>query len=335
MLLGAVALSIFPLTAAASRTSWKVADATRTIKLGSNLGTAVHEITLQNVGREAADSFLVSWSRSLPYRVAHVTATGRGGRAGKRDSSSADGGVGGAPLDVVMHAREPANGEQPEGEKGFATVFLPASVQPGGTADVTYSLHLGLPYTPLPKQLDTLFQEQWLVFEDQLRVDSVYEVEREKTVLELPEEKPDPLAARLGGGVVGGGEPHVESWSPMEHGKRTGKKITFGPFGAVAAGAEESEKLRVHFSHQSHQAYFEQVRREIEVSHWGNVAFKEDYKLKHGGAEMAGSFNRITFTWSDYRQRGMSTPPNPILTGMDELSVVLPKTARNLHLRVE
>lgn len=55
--------------------------------------------------------------------------------------------------------------------------------------------------------------------------------------------------------------------------------------------------------------------------------------MKHGGAEMAGSFNRITFTWSDYRQRGMSTPPNPILTGMDELSVVLPKTARNLHYR--
>ena len=53
----------------------------------------------------------------------------------------------------------------------------------------------------------------------------------------------------------------------------------------------------VHFQSDEHQAYFPSVSRDIEVSHWGNVAFRESYMLEHGGARMNSPFNRITFTY--------------------------------------
>ena len=113
----------------------------------------------------------------------------------------------------------------------------------------------------------------------------------------------------------------------------------FGPYSNVPRSESldtATHYLRLHFLHNEHQGYLEHVKREIEVSHWGNVAFKENYKLLHGGAKLTGEFNRIPFTWQEYRRRGMAhAPQNPVLTGLEELSVVLPRTARNLHYRDE
>jgi len=91
----------------------------------------------------------------------------------------------------------------------------------------------------------------------------------------------------------------------------------------------------VHFSNQEHQTYFPSVKRDIEVSHWGNVAFKEAYELKHAGAAVTSAFNRVGFSWGDYRKRGMQAPENPVSTAMYEMNVVLPRTARNIYYRDE
>ena len=40
---------------------------------------------------------------------------------------------------------------------------------------------------------------------------------------------------------------------------------------------------------------FSEVEKIIEISHWGNIAITEFYKLKNTGPELKGEFSRIDF----------------------------------------
>lgn len=40
---------------------------------------------------------------------------------------------------------------------------------------------------------------------------------------------------------------------------------------------------------------FTEVEKIIEISHWGNIAITEFYKLKNTGPEMKGEFSRVEF----------------------------------------
>lgn len=50
--------------------------------------------------------------------------------------------------------------------------------------------------------------------------------------------------------------------------------------------------VQVHFENNSPFAVVEQLEREIEVSHWGNVYVTEHYKMRNGGAKHKGTFSR-------------------------------------------
>lgn len=53
---------------------------------------------------------------------------------------------------------------------------------------------------------------------------------------------------------------------------------------------------RVHGVNNEPQVYFSEVVREIEVSHWGNIAITEFYKIKNIGPELKGEFSRVQFS---------------------------------------
>jgi hypothetical protein len=50
--------------------------------------------------------------------------------------------------------------------------------------------------------------------------------------------------------------------------------------------------VQVHFENNSPFAVVEQLEREIEVSHWGNVYVTEHYKMCNAGAKHKGTFSR-------------------------------------------
>jgi hypothetical protein len=50
--------------------------------------------------------------------------------------------------------------------------------------------------------------------------------------------------------------------------------------------------VQVHFENNSPFAVVEQLEREIEVSHWGNVYVTEHYKMRNAGAKHKGTFSR-------------------------------------------
>lgn len=56
----------------------------------------------------------------------------------------------------------------------------------------------------------------------------------------------------------------------------------------------------VHGVNNQPQVVFSEVERIIEVSHWGNIAISEFYKLKNVGPSLKGEFSRIQFGSNNY-----------------------------------
>jgi oligosaccharyltransferase complex subunit alpha (ribophorin I) len=65
--------------------------------------------------------------------------------------------------------------------------------------------------------------------------------------------------------------------------------------------------------------------REIEVSHWGNIAIEEIYELYHHGAKLIGGFSR-------YKHQIMKSNNYPTAS-FDTLVAKLPKLAYNIYYR--
>jgi oligosaccharyltransferase complex subunit alpha (ribophorin I) len=73
-------------------------------------------------------------------------------------------------------------------------------------------------------------------------------------------------------------------------------------------------------------AKFSQAEREIEVSHWGNIAVEETYELKHVGAKLIGGFSRF-----DYQTYQINRANDyPVFT---TLTAYLPLESRNIYYR--
>jgi oligosaccharyltransferase complex subunit alpha (ribophorin I) len=62
------------------------------------------------------------------------------------------------------------------------------------------------------------------------------------------------------------------------------KNINYGPYENIAAGT--FQELSVHFETKTNFLTTLSLVREIEVSHWGNVAVTEDIAVKHTGAAL-------------------------------------------------
>lgn len=65
------------------------------------------------------------------------------------------------------------------------------------------------------------------------------------------------------------------------------------------------------------------MQREVEVSHWGSVAFEDIYELKHAGAVLKGGFSRL-----EYQARRSSQTPS-----FRNLIATLPLQAHDIYYR--
>jgi oligosaccharyltransferase complex subunit alpha (ribophorin I) len=113
----------------------------------------------------------------------------------------------------------------------------------------------------------------------------------------------------------------VESYTKRAPQALTGSTLTYGPYKDVAPWAYSA--ATVHSVNNKPFAKFSNINREIEVSHWGNVAIEETYELKHAGARLAGGFSRF-----DYK--GGRTADSP---SFRSLTALLPSQARDIYYR--
>ena len=113
-------------------------------------------------------------------------------------------------------------------------------------------------------------------------------------------------------------ESYTDSVKPVSV---TGRAAVFGPYTAAATSAELATVLRVHYEHDTPVPVATSVEREIEISHYGNVAVEEFFDLRHAGAALKGSFSRLEHQYS----------PSP--NAFQELTAVLPAEATGVYYR--
>ncbi|XP_004537908.1 dolichyl-diphosphooligosaccharide--protein glycosyltransferase subunit 1 [Ceratitis capitata] len=70
-------------------------------------------------------------------------------------------------------------------------------------------------------------------------------------------------------------------------------KIKYGPYENIAAFTNQS--LIIHYENERPFLTTTRLERVIEVSHWGNIAVKENIFMTHTGALLKGSFSRYEF----------------------------------------
>merc|ERR1712048_511085 len=113
------------------------------------------------------------------------------------------------------------------------------------------------------------------------------------------------------------GTKKTESFS--KQGKLDGQAVKFNEQSDSAGGS--IQKVRVHFENNSPFLVAEKVEREIEISHWGNIAVTDKIWVKHNGASLKGPFSRFDFQRQD---------SGPYIT---EWKMTLPLEATDVYYR--
>lgn len=116
---------------------------------------------------------------------------------------------------------------------------------------------------------------------------------------------------------------HIESRSTDKKPNKANRdRVEYGPY--KKTDAFKIAKLHIHFENNHPFVTFTDMRKDIEVSHWGNVAVEEHYVLKHTGARLKGSFSRFDYQ----RGRGQNG-----VSAFRTIRALLPEGARDVYYR--
>lgn len=198
------------------------------------------------------------------------------------------------------------------------------AVRAGQTIRLTLKQHFTGRLVPLPVFISQ-GEPQLVVFSGSAVWVSPYDTTRQTTTVQLPSRR-------------------VEDYSVVEPTRQQRTTLVYGPYDATVAGSREP--MRVHFENNSPFITADSVEREIEVSHWGNVAVEEHYEVHHAGAKLAGGFSRLDYqVWQHTCGRACvlvasptSPPPTPQTKSVKSSSFrkftcVLPASASGMYYR--
>jgi len=113
----------------------------------------------------------------------------------------------------------------------------------------------------------------------------------------------------------------IESYTKLEPQSVRGSTIVFGPYKDIAP--MEVSPMSVHYVNNKPFSKITSLSREVEVSHWGNIAIEELYDLKHSGAKLRDGFSRF-----EYMMRRSQDSPT-----FRNLRALLPIQANNIYYR--
>jgi oligosaccharyltransferase complex subunit alpha (ribophorin I) len=155
--------------------------------------------------------------------------------------------------------------------------------------------------TPYPKEI-TQAESQLVLLHDSHYFLSPYKTETQKTTFKLASSS-------------------IESYTKRAPNSQKGSSIIYGPYKEIAPFSFSAADI--HYVNNKPFAKFSTFQREVEVSHWGNIAFEESYELKHAGAVLKGGFSRF-----DYQMKRQSSSPS-----FRSLVAVLPLQSNNIYYR--
>lgn len=153
----------------------------------------------------------------------------------------------------------------------FYAVKLPKALGKGDSYNFDVLAVFAHALRPFPEKI-TQADIQLVVFQESAFYLTPYVVKVQSLSVKLPESR-------------------IESYTKLENTKIHGSEIKYGPYENLPSFSYSP--IVVHFESNQPFAVAQEVVREIEISHWGNVQVTEHYKLVHGGAQNKGEFSRF------------------------------------------
>ncbi|KAK3232034.1 hypothetical protein Dsin_003915 [Dipteronia sinensis] len=232
----------------------------RRIDLTSQIVRITSTLKVENAGSEVVSEVLLAFPEVQAKNLAHLVATTSDGK-GKVKSSAVS-----LPIKVVNPKGMPA-----------ALIFYAVSLPKGLGKGDSFTFDVFAVFThalrPFPEKI-TQADIQLVVFQDSAHYLTPYIVKVQSLSVKLPEAR-------------------IESYTKIENTKIHGSEIKYGPYENLPSFSYSP--IVAHFESNQPFAVAEELVREIEISHWGNVQITEHYKLVHGGAQSKGEFSRLDF----------------------------------------
>jgi len=188
-----------------------------------------------------------------------------------------------------------------QGKESTLTLTLAKPLAASATTTITVMLTMTHAMEPFPAQISQL-DPQFVKYDGNAFFYSPYQTKTQTTVLKLASSKVDA---------------YTQTPAKVEKKDNT---ITYGPYQDIAAKSESP--IQVHFENNKPFLSITKLVREIEISHWGNVAVEEWYWVEHAGAKLEGSWSR-----ADYFR-----PPHE-LPFIKSLKLKLPASADDVYYR--
>ncbi|XP_077246932.1 ribophorin I [Tasmannia lanceolata] len=232
----------------------------RRIDLTSHIVRVTSTLKVENAGPGVVSQFMLAFPDYQAKNLAYLSASSNEGK-GKTKGSTVI-----LPIEIVQPEGMPPN-------LTFYSVNLLKDLGKGDrlTLDVlevfTHSLE------PFPKEI-TQADVQLVLFQDSALYLSPYQVIVQSLSVRVP-------------------SPRVESYTKLQNTKFVDSEIKYGPYENLPAFSYNP--IIVHFENNRPFAVAQELIREIEISHWGNVQVTEHYTLVHGGARNKGEFSRFEY----------------------------------------
>ncbi|XP_050210871.1 dolichyl-diphosphooligosaccharide--protein glycosyltransferase subunit 1B [Mercurialis annua] len=289
-----IALSIlsflFILSNSSSSPEIQVLNAERRIDLTSHIIKVYLTLKVENIGTASASEVLLAFP---PTQVDHLAVVKAQAEAGKRKKKTY------VPLDVKPTERPDA----PNGAKYF-TIYLVNPLKSGETATLEVFYIFTHSLEPFPAEISQS-EPQLVYYRDSAIILSPYHIKKQTTFIKTPSAK-------------------VESFTRVEPTNRANTEVKYGPY--EDRPPYSFSPIIIHFQNNNPFAVVEELVREVELSHWGNLQITEHYKLVHAGARHKGVFSRVEY---------QSRPGSSGASSFKNLIARLPPRVHSVYYRDE
>ncbi|CAK9178291.1 unnamed protein product [Ilex paraguariensis] len=262
----------------------------RRIDLTSHVVRITSTLKVENAGTDPVSEVLLAFPDTQAKNIAYLTASTIEGK-GKTKSSSVS-----LPIQVV----------HPDGMPPSLT-WHSVSLLKGLSKGESLTLDVLAVFThtlrPFPEKI-TQAEIQRVAFQESAYYLSPYVV------------KVQSLTVKHSG--------QFESYTKLENSRASGSEIKYGPYENLPSFS--FSPIVIHLVNNQPFAVAQELVREIEISHWGNVQVTEHYNLIHGGAHITGEFSRL-----DYQAR----PHVRGASAFRNLVAKLPPRAHSIYYRDE
>ncbi|CAN8234440.1 unnamed protein product [Cochlearia groenlandica] len=261
----------------------------RRIDVTSQIARVTKTLKVVNSGSDSVSEFTLTFPKFLGKNLAYLSVSHSEGK-GKSKRSLAN-------LSVEEVAK-------PKGIPDSISVYsvkLPKPIKKGDALTLEVIASFTNVLQPFPEKISQA-DIHLVMLQESAQYLSPYAVESQSLTIKLPNAR-------------------IESYTKLDSTKLQGTELKYGPYKNLQQFSYAP--IVVHFESKAAFAVAENLVREIEVSHWGNVQVTEHYNLVHRGAQLKGEFSRLDF---------QARPPQGV-SAFRHLLARLPPRAHSIYYR--